>query len=149
MTRGHVLVATRDHRVKVGDLVGGEGASVGFWLPVLSRVVSRVSGAMDYNIVQNNGEFRFLAIEVRGRGFADAAACCTGARAAQVVPHIHFHLIPRPETMPQIKSKSWTMFGRGQREELDDDEGAALAAEMRRVLREELEKMAGRGMAKL
>lgn len=126
MTRGHVLVATRDHRVKVGDLIGGEGASVGFWLPVLSRVVSRVSGAKDYNIVQNNG-----------------------ARAAQVVPHIHFHLIPRPETMPQIKSKSWTMFGRGQRDELDDDEGAALAKEMRTVLREELEKMAGRGTSKL
>jgi hypothetical protein len=43
--------------------------------------------------------------------------------------------------MPELKSKSWTMFGRGQRDELDDDEGAALAAEMRRVLREEVEKM--------
>lgn len=64
-----------------------------------------------------------------------------GARAAQVVPHVHFHIIPRPETMPQIKSKSWTMFGRGQRDDLDDEEGASLAAEMRRVLREELEKM--------
>jgi hypothetical protein len=43
--------------------------------------------------------------------------------------------------MPELKSKSWTMFGRGQRDELDDDEGAALAAEMRRVLREEIEKL--------
>jgi len=33
------------------------------------------------------------------------------------------------------------MFGRGQRDELDDDEGAKLAGEMRRVLRDEL----GRG----
>lgn len=65
----------------------------------------------------------------------------TGARAAQVVPHVHFHIIPRPATMPQIKNKSWTMFGRGQREELDDDEGAKLAREMRRVLREEVEEM--------
>lgn len=33
------------------------------------------------------------------------------------------------------------MFGRGQREELDDDEGAKLASEMRQVLREEVEKL--------
>ena len=72
----------------------------------------------DYNIVQNNG-----------------------ARAAQVVPHVHFHIIPRPESMPEIKSKSWTMFGRGQREELDEEEGVGVAREMRRVLRGEVEKM--------
>src|SRR4051794_27211758 len=28
---------------------------VGFWLPVLARVVKRVTGSTDYNIVQNNG----------------------------------------------------------------------------------------------
>lgn len=67
-----------------------------------------------------------------------------GARAAQVVPHVHFHIIPRPETMPEIKSKSWTMFGRGQRDELDDDEGARIADEMRRALRDEVEKMESR-----
>lgn len=33
------------------------------------------------------------------------------------------------------------MFGRGQRDELDDEEGARIAGEMRRVLREELEKL--------
>jgi hypothetical protein len=43
--------------------------------------------------------------------------------------------------MPELKSKSWTMFGRGQRDELDDDDGASLAAEMREVLREEVLKM--------
>jgi diadenosine tetraphosphate (Ap4A) HIT family hydrolase len=62
-----------------------------------------------------------------------------GARAAQVVPHVHFHIIPRPESKPEIKSRSWTMFGRGQRDELDDGEGAKVAGEMRKVLREELE----------
>ena len=31
------------------------------------------------------------------------------------------------------------MFGRGQRDELDDEEGIRLAGEMRRVLREEVE----------
>ncbi|KAH7114402.1 HIT-like domain-containing protein [Dendryphion nanum] len=118
MTRGHLLVATRGHRVKVADMEGREGREMGFWLPVLARVVTRVVGVTDYNIVQNNG-----------------------ARAAQVVPHVHFHIIPRPETMPEIKSKSWTMFGRGQRDDLDDEEGARMAGEMRRVLREEIEKL--------
>lgn len=33
------------------------------------------------------------------------------------------------------------MFGRGQRDELDDEEGVQLAGEMRRVLREEIAKM--------
>lgn len=90
----------------------------GFWLPLLARTVAKVTGVTDYNIVQNNG-----------------------ARAAQVVPHVHFHIIPRPATMPEIKSKSWTMFGRGQRDDLDDEEGARLAGEMRRVLRGEIAKV--------
>jgi hypothetical protein len=81
-------------------------------------VVARVTGVTDYNIVQNNG-----------------------ARAAQVVPHVHFHIIPRPATMPEIRNKSWTMFGRGQRDDLDDDEGARMAAEMRKALREEVGMM--------
>ncbi|KAF2202706.1 HIT-like protein [Delitschia confertaspora ATCC 74209] len=127
MTGGHLLVATRGHRRTVGQMGGREGADVGFWLPVLARMVSRVTGVSDYNIVQNNG-----------------------ARAAQVVPHVHFHIIPRPETLPELKSKSWTMFGRGMREELDDEEGEELAEEMRRVLREEVMKMEkGTGRGKL
>jgi diadenosine tetraphosphate (Ap4A) HIT family hydrolase len=97
----------------------------GFWLPLLARTVAAVTGVSDYNIVQNNG-----------------------ARAAQVVPHVHFHIIPRPPTMPEIKNKSWTMFGRGQRDDLDEGEGAGMAREMRRVLRGEVErlgKVGGRG----
>lgn len=35
------------------------------------------------------------------------------------------------------------MFGRGQRDDLDDEEGASIAGEMRKVLREEIEKMSG------
>ncbi|KAK8167070.1 HIT-like domain-containing protein [Phyllosticta citrichinensis] len=117
MTRGHLLVTTRRHRRKVEELVGGgEGGS--FWLPLLAKTVAAVTGVSDYNIVQNNG-----------------------ARAAQVVPHVHFHIIPRPASLPALQNKSWTMFGRGQREELDDAEAAALAASMRHVLRGEVLRM--------
>ncbi|KAH6860916.1 HIT-like domain-containing protein [Alternaria rosae] len=125
MTGGHLLVTTRHHKVKVADMEAVESKEIGFWLPILARTVAKVTGVTDYNIVQNNG-----------------------ARAAQVVPHVHFHIIPRPETMPEIKNKSWTMFGRGQRDDLDDEEGAKMAGEMRRVLREEVEKM-GTASAKL
>ncbi|KAI4661201.1 hypothetical protein J4E85_007695 [Alternaria conjuncta] len=125
MTGGHLLVTTRQHKVKVADMEAVESREIGFWLPILARTVAKVTGVTDYNIVQNNG-----------------------ARAAQVVPHVHFHIIPRPETMPEIKNKSWTMFGRGQRDDLDDEEGAKMAGEMRRVLREEVEKM-GAASAKL
>jgi hypothetical protein len=45
--------------------------------------------------------------------------------------------------MPEIKNKSWTMFGRGQRDDLDDEEGARIAGEMRKVLREEVARMSG------
>lgn len=62
-----------------------------------------------------------------------------------MVPHVHFHIIPRPAAVPQLKNKSWTMFGRGQREELDDDEGEELAKELRDELRKELEKYAEPG----
>lgn len=55
-----------------------------------------------------------------------------GAAAAQVVPHMHFHLIPRPEIRASGRcSESFTMFGRGTRSELDDDEGEKFAQEMR------------------
>ncbi|CAO2650441.1 Nn.00g017330.m01.CDS01 [Neocucurbitaria sp. VM-36] len=127
MTGGHLLVTTRGHKVKVADMGAVESREIGFWLPILARTVANVTGVTDYNIVQNNG-----------------------ARAAQVVPHVHFHIIPRPGTMPEIKNKSWTMFGRGQRDDLDDEEGAKIASEMRKVLREEIEKMSsGEKEAKL
>jgi hypothetical protein len=50
--------------------------------------------------------------------------------------------------MPEIKSRSWTMFGRGQRDDLDDEEGSRIAGEMRRVLREEVGRL-GEKEAKL
>jgi diadenosine tetraphosphate (Ap4A) HIT family hydrolase len=58
-----------------------------------------------------------------------------GAAAAQVVPHMHFHLIPRPEIRASGQfSASFTMFGRGTREELDEDDAANLASELRKTL---------------
>ncbi|KAI9819908.1 MAG: hypothetical protein M1827_006478 [Pycnora praestabilis] len=128
MTHGHVLLATRAHREKLTDVTTEEARALGEWLSVLSRVVGRVVGVVDWNVVQNNG-----------------------ARAAQVVPHVHFHIIPRPATnnVPEIKNKSWTMFGRGQREELDDEVAVVLAKNLRREIAIEIGQGLGRKREKL
>ncbi|OKL60169.1 hypothetical protein UA08_04642 [Talaromyces atroroseus] len=127
LSKGHILVTTRDHYEKVGALGVRIGQEMGKWLPIISRVAMRVvfgesslTEEHHWNIVQNNGE-----------------------RAAQVVPHVHFHIIPRPplvSTGTLAQSPGWTMFGRGQREDLDDEE----AEELARLLREELAREVAR-----
>ena len=64
----------------------------------------------------------------------------TGAAAAQIVPHVHFHIIPRPALTPELRNRSFTMFGRGQRSELDEDEAAVLAGKLREELYVELQR---------
>lgn len=66
-----------------------------------------------------------------------------GASAAQVVPHVHYHIIPRGgDGVPDLRARSWTMFGKGQRSELDDEEGLQIAATIRKELEKDLECMA-------
>lgn len=70
--------------------------------------------------------------------------CTTGAAAAQVVPHVHFHIIPRPALTPELRNRSFTMFGRGQRSDLDEDEAAELTEKLRGELARELERIASK-----
>jgi diadenosine tetraphosphate (Ap4A) HIT family hydrolase len=130
LSRGHLLLCTRGHRPKLTDVTAQESLELGNHVRVLSAALARATGVQDWNVVQNNG-----------------------AAAAQVVPHVHFHVIPRPEIRASGRlSESFTMFGRGQREELDDAEAEVLAADVRRevarVLEEEEEKMMRGGDAK-
>lgn len=142
---GHILLTTRKHYRKLSDLqpnptTKGDttwtaarekeearqaSRALGEWLPIVSRALCKVTGIEDWNVVQNNGE-----------------------RAAQVVPHVHFHLIPRyQEGREEMRRngrtdwgalKSWRMFGRGSREDLDDEEGKEMASALREALREEV-----------
>jgi hypothetical protein len=71
-----------------------------------------------------------------------------GPRAAQVVPHIHFHLVPRPgsgpdsySSKPSFAQQSWLSFGRGRRTELDDDDALVLVQQIRKEVRAEVERI--------
>ena len=114
LARGHILLCPRTHRARLTDVTAREAADLGAHLRLLSRALVRATGVPDWNVVQNNG-----------------------AAAAQVVGHVHYHLIPRPEIRAAglgQSRRSFTMFGRGMREELDDDEAVELAAKLRECL---------------
>ena len=120
LAEGHLLLCPRMHREKLTSLQETEAIEIGRWLRLLSKALMRAVGVDDWNVVQNNG-----------------------AAAAQVVSHAHFHIIPRPEIRRQGRwSERFTMFGRGQRTDLDEQEGTQLAEEIRtslaNVLREEV-----------
>ncbi|KAK1996104.1 HIT domain-containing protein [Colletotrichum falcatum] len=122
LSRGHLLLCPRIHRPKLTDASPNESADMGRYLRVLSDALARTTGVEDWNVVQNNG-----------------------AAAAQVVMHMHFHLIPRPEIRASGRySESFTMFGRGRREELDEEDAEHFAKELREnvadILREEKHK---------
>jgi diadenosine tetraphosphate (Ap4A) HIT family hydrolase len=55
ITPGHVLVISRNHHVKLGDVPGDEAKELGFWLPLLSKAIVKAVGTTDWNVVQNNG----------------------------------------------------------------------------------------------
>lgn len=151
---GHLLVTTRRHREKIDQVGDDEARALGLWLPRLSRVLSNVTGVHDWNIVQNNGPFMsppvfcllFFSSSYYMAGFSRCVCELTGsgAAAAQVVPHVHFHIIPRPALTPELRNRSFTMFGRGQRTDLDEDEAAALTVKLRAEVARELERVEDR-----
>lgn len=69
---GHLLVIPREHLALLTDLSPAQvGRLVGI-LPMLGRALLDVTGAEGFNVLLNQGP-----------------------SAGQVVPHLHFHLIPR------------------------------------------------------
>ncbi|KAK2024804.1 HIT domain-containing protein [Colletotrichum zoysiae] len=69
LSRGHALVIPKYHGAKLSDI---PDEHLGEILPVVKKLVA-ATGATDYNILQNNGRI-----------------------AHQVVDHVHFHMIPKP-----------------------------------------------------
>ncbi|KAG9121117.1 hypothetical protein FRC07_003060 [Ceratobasidium sp. 392] len=69
LSRGHCLVIPKHHGEKLHDIPDEYLADT---LPI-SKKLAIATGAADYNILQNNGKI-----------------------AHQIVPHVHFHVIPKP-----------------------------------------------------
>lgn len=74
LSDGHLLVIPRDHYGRLEEMPAAVVSEIGGLLPRLGQALVQVTGALGYNVLQNNGRV-----------------------AGQVVPHVHFHLIPRAE----------------------------------------------------
>ncbi len=73
LSRGHTLVIPKEAAETLDQLSDESAAAVGRVLPRLCRAVVAATGVKQYNVLENNG-----------RG------------AHQMVPHVHFHIIPKP-----------------------------------------------------
>ncbi len=74
LSPGHTLVVPKEPAITLDALSEESAAAIGRVLPRIARAVMAATGTRDYNVLQNNG-----------------------AAAHQAVPHVHFHVIPRPD----------------------------------------------------
>lgn len=72
LSRGHTLVIPKEPAVMLHELSEDSAVAIARVLPKICRAVMRATGAVAYNILQNNG-----------------------ALAHQAVSHVHFHVIPK------------------------------------------------------
>lgn len=94
---GHTLLIPKAQVERLEELPEDAAAAIGRALPKLGRAVLAATGATDYNVVQKNGP-----------------------SAGQVVPHVHFHIIPQ---FPDAGLKmTWSPS------KLDPEAGQAMAA---------------------
>ncbi len=75
VNKGHALVLPKEHYPAIWDVPSGLGKGLMEALSKVGAAVKEATGADGLNVMQNNLE-----------------------AAGQLVPHIHFHLIPRFET---------------------------------------------------
>jgi histidine triad (HIT) family protein len=73
LSPGHALVIPKEPAVTLDELSDDSAAAIGRVLPRLCRALQRATGTAAYNVLQNNG-----------------------SAAHQAVPHVHFHIIPKP-----------------------------------------------------
>ena len=72
LSKGHSLVIPKKQVTFLDEMDDETAASIGKVLPRIARAIMKVTGAKCYNVLQNNGSM-----------------------AHQVVPHVHFHIIPK------------------------------------------------------
>lgn len=83
LARGHTLVIPKEAVERLDQLSEESAAAVGRVLPRICRAVVAVTGVKDYNVLENNGR-----------------------AAHQAVPHVHFHIIPKPNAQSGL-GVSW------------------------------------------
>jgi histidine triad (HIT) family protein len=98
LSTGHTLVVPKEAAETLDGLSDESAAALGRVLPRLCRAVVAVTGVREYNVLENNG-----------RG------------AHQAIPHVHFHIIPKPSAREGL-GVGWPQ------QSLDREAGAALAA---------------------
>lgn len=101
---GHALVIPKE-RVKTLDQLSDESAAaIGRVLPRLCRALKRQTGVEAFNVLENNESL-----------------------AHQAVPHVHFHIIPKPDEQSGLGIR-WPSG------KLDPVRGAELAAQVAKEL---------------
>jgi histidine triad (HIT) family protein len=98
LSTGHTLVVSKEAAETLDGLSDESAAALGRVLPRLCRAVVAVTGVRHYNVLENNG-----------------------SSAHQAIPHVHFHIIPKPNAREGL-GIGWPQ------QSLDRDAGAALAA---------------------
>jgi histidine triad (HIT) family protein len=104
LSRGHTLVIPKEAAATLDELSDESAAAIGRVLPRLCRAVKEATRCEAYNILQNNG-----------------------ALAHQVVAHVHFHIIPKPD-LERGLGVGWPAGS------LDSETGAKLAAQIAAAL---------------
>ena len=100
LSHGHTLVVPKEPAATLDELSDESAAAVGRVLPRLCRAVIAATGVREYNVLENNG-----------------------GGAHQAIAHVHFHIIPKPNTREGL-GVSWPMTT------LDAQLGAALARQI-------------------
>ncbi len=105
LSEGHTLVIPKEPAVTLDALSDESAAAIGRVLPRLCRALKQVTGSGAMNVLQNNELL-----------------------AHQVVEHVHFHIIPKPDQERGL-GVGWPA---GQ---LDQAKGAELAESVRAALK--------------
>jgi len=105
LSRGHTLVIPKEPAATMDQLSDEAAAALGRVLPRLCRAVIAVTGVREYNVLENNG---------------------TGAH--QAIPHVHFHIIPKPNAREGL-GIGWPLS------QLDGKSGAELARALAAAVR--------------
>ena len=82
LTRGHTLVVPKEPAATLDALSDDSAAALGRVLPRICRAVIAATGVPEYNVLENNGP-----------------------GAHQAVFHVHFHIIPRPNSNEGLSLK--------------------------------------------